>query len=226
LELPAGLTLELQPCNASGAPRAVFEMAGVQEGLLSLAVEATLVAPLIPSLVPVARWDVTLLDSSDHIVDMYPGLEAPAWWSRQWSLQPLLLSWEGRAALGAQVAVTLVLKSQAGDAPTTICLRPPSTFAEGAPAAGFKLFLGPSATLADRLKLVPIGWPWIKKADVFTNRICFDTESGNISSSSPGTRYSFSVFAQLPAQSGNWPVHSLWEQQPGGNIQLAWLPAE
>ncbi|CAJ1372945.1 unnamed protein product [Effrenium voratum] len=213
LELPAGLTLELQPCNASGAPRAVFEMAGVQEGLLSLAVEATLVAPLIPSLVPVARWDVTLLDSSDHIVDMYPGLEAPAWWSRQWSLQPLLLSWEGRAALGAQVAVTLVLKSQAGDAPTTICLRPPSTFAEGAPAAGFKLFLGPSATLADRLKLVPIGWPWIKKADVFTNRICFDTESGNISSSSPGTRYSFSVFAQLPAQSGNWPVHSLWELQ-------------
>eukprot|EP00913_Durusdinium_trenchii_P030686 g28740.t1 len=186
----AALTLSLQKCNVSGAFFARFEITGIQPGLVSITVQADLVAPSsgsMPSPSAPARWDVALLDSGGHIVDMNPGLSTENWWSQEWSLRPLLLSWEGVSHPATQIAVSVIFQSR---------------------HAGFSMSIGQGDLLSDRLRLVP-SWPWVVQADVRRKRRLCLAMAGNVTEMAPNVQMSFTVLVALP-ETAKWPVHHVW----------------
>ncbi|CAK9091404.1 unnamed protein product [Durusdinium trenchii] len=140
---------------------------------------------------------------------MNPGLSTENWWSQEWSLRPLLLSWEGVSHPATQIAVSVIFQSRRGDAPAMLCLYPPSDFAEGAPAdAGFSMSIGQGDLLSDRLRLVP-SWPWVVQADVRRKRRLCLAMAGNVTEMAPNVQMSFTVLVALP-ETAKWPVHHVW----------------
>jgi len=224
-------SLSITPCSEPGSPVALFSLQGVQSGRIVITLEALLLPPPAESdelgegnvsseTAPLAaRWDVSLLDERGGVVDMYPGLEADVWWGFRFSLHPLPLYWDGAAAAGALIPLTVSFiavgegATLTGAAPEMICIRSSTNYQEGAFSnAGFTVSAPTDGeTIQELLNIQPEGWSWITRTqEVRRHHFCVETNIANITEAAPGTRFAFSVLVEMPTDPNNWPVDIIW----------------
>jgi hypothetical protein len=182
-----------------------FSLSGLETGSHAFTVEVSLLKGLVPARSPYVKWDVTLFDQLDNVVDMYSALTTLAW-QQKFGFKIAPLVWES-AAPDKDAKVTVLLEPSFKDDDglqlvqlSTLCLSLPDNV----------LFVGGERDVrGEELEIQPQGWKWATSGRYWEDRLCIQVDPSNISLQEGGPLNGLTAKVRLPKEK-EWPTVNVW----------------